>query len=246
MRPLIIAGLLAALAAAVARWRPPTVRRRSPRHQRSRRSGPGPRRRRPTRCDRGDWWTFFGDAQLNDLEGRIEASNPTLAEALARYDQARAFAAEASAGDLPRIGFGTSVTANRQSEARPLRGSDQPDFYGANTIGGEVDYELDLWGRMRNLRRRRQGRGPGQRRRCRIGAPEPAGRTGRRLCQPARPRRRGAAAQRHRPGLCPRPGPDRGAAQRRHRLGPRRRPRPDPARDRTGPGIRHRRPAGAL
>jgi NodT family efflux transporter outer membrane factor (OMF) lipoprotein len=100
--------------------------------------------------DRGDWWTFFGDAQLNQLEGRIEASNPTLAEALARYDEARAFAAEASAGELPRIGFGTSVTANRQSEARPLRGSDQPDFYGANTIGGEVDYELDFWGRIRN------------------------------------------------------------------------------------------------
>jgi len=100
--------------------------------------------------DRGDWWTFFGDAQLNQLESRIEASNPTLAEALARYDQARAFAAEASAGELPRIGISTSITANRQSEDRPLRGSNQPDYYGADTIGPEIDYELDFWGKIRN------------------------------------------------------------------------------------------------
>jgi len=100
--------------------------------------------------NRGDWWTFFGDARLNQLEGRIEASNPTLAEALARYDEARAFAAEASAGELPRIGLSTSVTANRQSDNRPLRGANEPDTYGANTIGGEVDYELDFWGRIRN------------------------------------------------------------------------------------------------
>src|SRR5580658_5464197 len=44
---------------------------------------------------RGDWWTLFGDPTLTDLESRIEGANPTLAEAVARYDQSRAFAAEA-------------------------------------------------------------------------------------------------------------------------------------------------------
>jgi NodT family efflux transporter outer membrane factor (OMF) lipoprotein len=101
--------------------------------------------------DHGDWWRLYGDAQLDTLESRIEGSNPTLAEALARYDQARAFSAEASAGELPRVGFTTSVSQNRQSENRPLRGSNQPNFYGADTVGGEVDYELDFWGRIRNL-----------------------------------------------------------------------------------------------
>lgn len=100
--------------------------------------------------DRGDWWELFGDTTLDRLELKIETSNPTLAEALARYDRSRAFAAEAEAGLFPQIGFGTAITANRQSENRPLRGSNQPDFYGANTFGGQVSYELDFWGRVRN------------------------------------------------------------------------------------------------
>jgi NodT family efflux transporter outer membrane factor (OMF) lipoprotein len=150
MRPLIIAGLLAALAASgcslAPAYSPPPIATPPAFKE----VGPWTQATPSDALDRGDWWTFFGDARLNQLEGRIEHSNPTLAEALARYDEARAFAAEASAGELPRIGLSTGVSANRQSEARPLRGSNQPDFYGANTIGGEVDYELDFWGKIRN------------------------------------------------------------------------------------------------
>jgi NodT family efflux transporter outer membrane factor (OMF) lipoprotein len=99
---------------------------------------------------RGDWWTLYGDAPLNGLEARIETSNPTLAEAVARYDEARAFAAEASAGLLPTVGTGVSFSRNRQSDNRPLRGSNQPDEYDANTVGASFSYELDFWGKVRN------------------------------------------------------------------------------------------------
>ena len=99
---------------------------------------------------RGDWWTLYGDATLNGLEARIETSNPTLAQAAARYDAARAFAAEASAGALPIVGSSASFTRNRQSDNRPLRGSNQPDEYDANTIGASFAYELDFWGKVRN------------------------------------------------------------------------------------------------
>jgi len=99
---------------------------------------------------RGDWWTLYGDTALNGLEARIETSNPTLAEAVARYDEARAFAAEASAGLLPTVGSGVSFSRNRQSDNRPLRGSNQPDEYDANTVGASFSYELDFWGKVRN------------------------------------------------------------------------------------------------
>jgi NodT family efflux transporter outer membrane factor (OMF) lipoprotein len=100
--------------------------------------------------DRAGWWRAFQDPALDPLEDRIETANPTLAEALARYDQARAFAAEAQAGLYPQVGSSVSATRNRQSDNRPLRGSGQPDDYYANTLGGEIDYELDFWGKLRN------------------------------------------------------------------------------------------------
>jgi NodT family efflux transporter outer membrane factor (OMF) lipoprotein len=100
--------------------------------------------------DRGGWWRIYRDPTLDQLEARIEGANPTLAEAVARYDQARALAAEASAALYPQVGTGVSVTRNRQSDNRPLRSKSQPDFYGANTLGGAIDYELDFWGKLRN------------------------------------------------------------------------------------------------
>ena len=99
---------------------------------------------------RGDWWTLYNDPILNGLEARIEASNPTLAEAAARFDEARAFATEAGASALPTVGSSAVFTRNRQSDNRPLRGSNQPDEYDANTVGAGFAYELDFWGKVRN------------------------------------------------------------------------------------------------
>jgi multidrug efflux system outer membrane protein len=39
---------------------------------------------------RGPWWSDFGDPVLDELEARAEKASPTLAAALARYEQARA------------------------------------------------------------------------------------------------------------------------------------------------------------
>ena len=100
---------------------------------------------------RGDWWTLFGDPVLNALQQRIERDNPTLAVALARYDQAAAFSRQLQAAQAPSVDLGGSVLRNRQSDSRPLRGSNQPDVYGANTVGLSVGYEFDVWGRVRNL-----------------------------------------------------------------------------------------------
>ena len=123
----------------------------------------------------GRWWELFGDADLNSLEARIEGSNPTLAEAVARYDQARALAREAAAGLYPTVGLGADLTYNRQSDNRPLRSRGQPDVYDANTVDGAIGYELDLWGRVRNLTAAAQGRVPGERGGPGDRAPQPRG-----------------------------------------------------------------------
>nr|WP_284698755.1 efflux transporter outer membrane subunit [Sphingomonas lycopersici] len=96
------------------------------------------------------WWRLLGDVELDTLEQRIDTANPTLAIALARYDRARADLHEARAAGLPHIGVGANLTSNRQSDNRPLRGAHQPDLYGAETIGGAIDFDPDLWGRVRN------------------------------------------------------------------------------------------------
>ncbi len=100
---------------------------------------------------RGGWWTVFQDPTLDGLETRLDGANPTLAGALAAFDRSRAFAAEANAALLPSIGFSGAPTSNRQSNNRPLRGAGQPDLYAANTLQGQIGYEFDLWGRIRNL-----------------------------------------------------------------------------------------------
>ncbi|WEK42587.1 MAG: efflux transporter outer membrane subunit [Candidatus Sphingomonas colombiensis] len=96
------------------------------------------------------WWTLLGDPELDRLEERVATGNPTLAIALARYDQARAYLREAKSGLMPQIGLSTNLTSNRQSDDRPLRGSNQPDLYGAETVGGAISFDPDLWGRVRN------------------------------------------------------------------------------------------------
>jgi NodT family efflux transporter outer membrane factor (OMF) lipoprotein len=99
---------------------------------------------------RGNWWSIYNDDTLSQLEARLDANNPSLAAALARYDTARAFESQLNAGLFPQLGAIASPQRDRQSDNRPLRGSNQPDEYDSNTVGLEADYDLDLWGRIRN------------------------------------------------------------------------------------------------
>lgn len=99
---------------------------------------------------RGNWWTVYGDATLNQLETRLDADNPTLAAALARYDAARAFESQLGAGLFPHLSVMANPVRARQSNNRPLRGSNQPNEYDSDTVGLQADFDLDLWGRVRN------------------------------------------------------------------------------------------------
>lgn len=97
------------------------------------------------------WWKLYGDAELDQLQQQLLTSSPDLASALARYDQARAANAALSAAQSPTVGISGNVQRLRQSERRPLRvlGPTSPDEYNSATLGLDVGYELDLWGRVR-------------------------------------------------------------------------------------------------
>jgi NodT family efflux transporter outer membrane factor (OMF) lipoprotein len=99
---------------------------------------------------RGDWWSIYHDPVLDSLERRIDSANPDLAAELATLDQARALAAEAEAGLFPDIGISGHISANRQSNRRPLRGRDQPNQYLDNAIDTQATYEIDFWDKAAN------------------------------------------------------------------------------------------------
>jgi len=98
---------------------------------------------------RGPWWHSFGDPTLDHLESELGAASPSLGAAVARYDEARADAAEAESGLYPQLNIGGDLSANRQSAGRPLRVGG-PNEYGANQLDAEAGYEIDLWGKLRN------------------------------------------------------------------------------------------------
>jgi outer membrane protein TolC len=104
---------------------------------------------------RGAWWAIFNDATLNALEERIESANPTLAAALARYDQSRALLSQARASLLPEADYDGDFVHERQSDQAKVPGSST--YLANNVVGGVITYEFDLWGRVRNTVKAQRG-----------------------------------------------------------------------------------------
>lgn len=102
------------------------------------------------RLSRDSWWTLYGDARLDALQAKLLANNASLAAALAHYEQSEAVLRQVRAGLFPQIGLNANGTRNRESDTRPLRGATSPSYYDSYTIGAQLDYEVDLWGRVRD------------------------------------------------------------------------------------------------
>jgi NodT family efflux transporter outer membrane factor (OMF) lipoprotein len=99
---------------------------------------------------KGDWWTLFNDPQLNSLEAQIDPANQTLQEADANFRAARAAVRFNRASEAPTIGAAPSVGAIRDSNHQPylnVSGANNGD--GNFVLPFDLDYEIDLWGRVR-------------------------------------------------------------------------------------------------
>lgn len=99
---------------------------------------------------RDAWWQPYGDQELNTLQARLIDNSPDLQAALARYQQAKAFADQLRSGLFPSFALRADGARARQSETSPPTGQASPRHYNSYGTGVEATYEVDLWGRVRN------------------------------------------------------------------------------------------------
>ncbi|SMG56296.1 efflux transporter outer membrane subunit [Paraburkholderia susongensis] len=102
-----------------------------------------------------DWQTFFADPQLKLLIETALQHNRDLAASMARIEQARAFYRIQNAARLPQVNVNAGATRTKA----PL-GSIDPEFDNTDTSikfnqynvqAAVTSFELDFWGRVRNM-----------------------------------------------------------------------------------------------
>jgi NodT family efflux transporter outer membrane factor (OMF) lipoprotein len=98
---------------------------------------------------KGNWWELYGDPQLNSLEAKVDGANQTLKIADANFRAAHANVGIYRSFEAPTIGVAPSISAVRDSAHQPylsptiINGGE-----GNFTLPLELDYEIDLWGRI--------------------------------------------------------------------------------------------------
>lgn len=94
------------------------------------------------------WWEVYKDSVLNELEESMPLANPDLQAAIARFDAARALAADAFSGLFPTLNAIGIPTRQKISKdvANPENTTVFNDFLAALSL----NYEVDLWGKYRN------------------------------------------------------------------------------------------------
>lgn len=99
------------------------------------------------------WWRLYDDVQLDRLIERANASNPTLQQAVARVDEARALARVAAADFYPALTLSPSVSGQRLSANRPStvtgKAAGQGVTFGDWLLPLNLSWQLDVWGRVR-------------------------------------------------------------------------------------------------
>lgn len=101
---------------------------------------------------KGNWWTIFGDEELNQYEIQALQANPTIDVARYQLEQARASARISGSGLFPQTNAGFSAQRARLSGNRPSNGSTivlVPVTQNNFTLPFNLSWELDLFGGVR-------------------------------------------------------------------------------------------------
>ena len=108
----------------------------------------------PQAIARVNWWVIFHDPLLTSLEEGALGFNQDLRGALARTDQARAYAVVARSYSFPTIGASANPTRIREALNRPNNAAAgaQGGTYNDFLTSISFNYEVDAWGRVRRSR----------------------------------------------------------------------------------------------
>jgi len=99
---------------------------------------------------KGQWWTIFGDPDLDALASEIATANQNLKVAEARLREARALVRFNRAALFPTISAGAGLSTIRESSHQPFLSSTTPPGHSGDLLLSlDMSYEIDLWGRVR-------------------------------------------------------------------------------------------------
>lgn len=93
------------------------------------------------------WWMGFDDPVLNQLIVRSWNANYDIGAAASRYESAIATVTEAGAAALPELSVSGAISRAKTSTLTSMTGI--PTISSPTLVGGELDWELDLFGRIR-------------------------------------------------------------------------------------------------
>lgn len=100
-----------------------------------------------------DWWTVYGDDQLNALVAEGVANAPDLKRAEARLREADATAQQSGASLLPKLTANGSASETRASLNQGFPAQFQSflphGFHDQGRVTGDLSYDLDLFGKNR-------------------------------------------------------------------------------------------------
>ena len=100
-------------------------------------------------ASRGPWWKLYNDPILCSLEDKATTANQDLAASVAAYDQAKAAADVARSDLFPLINANGAAT--RQRYSKNMADVRQSKPFNDYSLGAGLNWELDLWGRLRNM-----------------------------------------------------------------------------------------------
>jgi len=96
----------------------------------------------------GQWWRLYADPKLDALVVEALANNRDLAAAAATLEQVGASLSEARAGYLPSTSLSAGYVEGQTTALQTLPGVDRD--YSAYNAGASLNYEVDVFGRVRN------------------------------------------------------------------------------------------------